>query len=246
MKNQKHRGKIYIKILLRFFLFINLGIFLIIGILRIFMILGTRQFVVSLENTPPAQAALVLGAGLLPDKTPSDPLRDRIDTAITLYRSGKVQKLLMSGDNRFIYYNEPEAMRQYALSQGVPDEDIVMDYAGRRTYDSCYRASEIFGLQEIIVVTQNYHLPRALFICNHLDVKATGIPSDHTPYLRNRYLFWRFREVLATLAAFWDVYIIKPLPVLGEFEPIFPDTSTWHLGGINLAFELYEDIHESI
>jgi len=206
----------------RIFILSCLVLFFILGSLRSAMILETRTAVHTIETAPDAQAALVLGAGLSADGTPSDPLRDRINTAIALYQLGKVQKILMSGDNRFVYYNEPEAMRQYALSQGIPDQDIVLDYAGRRTYDSCYRANAIFGLDEIIVVTQNYHLPRGLFLCNHLNVKAFGIPADQTRYLRSRYMFWRIREIFASTAAFWDIYILKPLPVLGEFEPIFP------------------------
>ena len=100
-----------------------------------------------------------------------------MDTAAQLYFSGKVEKLLMSGDNRFVDYNEPEAMRQYARSLGVPEEAIVLDYAGRRTYDTCYRARDIFGVQSAILVTQNFHLPRALFTCNALGIRATGVES---------------------------------------------------------------------
>ncbi len=200
----------------------TLAMFFIVGILRITMILNGRSSVFTIDQIPKAQAALVLGAGLLPDETPSDPLRDRIDTAVALYKAGRVEKLLMSGDNRFIYYNEPEAMKNYAISLGIPESDIVLDYAGRRTYDSCYRASAIFGLDEVIVITQNYHLPRALFLCNHLNLKAVGVPADSTHYLRHRYFYWRAREILASLSAYWDIYILKPLPVLGKYEPIFP------------------------
>jgi len=201
---------------------ITLAMFFIVGILRITMILKGRSSVFTIDQIPKAQAALVLGAGLLPDETPSDPLRDRIDTAVALYKAGRVEKLMMSGDNRFIYYNEPEAMENYAISLGIPESDIVLDYAGRRTYDSCYRASAIFGLDEVIVITQNYHLPRALFLCNHLNLKAVGVPADSTHYLRHRYFYWRTREILASLSAYWDIYILKPLPVLGKYEPIFP------------------------
>ncbi len=221
--------------LARLLVIASLAMTFLVGGLRVAMILDTRGEVVTIAEAEPAQAALVLGAGLLPNKTPSAPLRDRIDTAINLYNLGKVKKLLMSGDNRFVEYNEPEAMRQYALSQGVPDQDIVLDYAGRRTYDSCYRANAIFGLDTVIIVTQNYHLPRALFLCNRLNVTATGVPADQTRYLRSRYSFWRVREVIASLAAFYDIYLHKPLPVLGEYEPIFPGSLRFPTPGINLA-----------
>lgn len=210
----------------KFILTVVVSTFFIIGLLRIVMIMIERRNVYSLERSPNAQVALVLGAGLSQNNTPSDPLRDRVDTAIMLYNTGKVSKLLMSGDNRFDYYNEPEAMKLYALAKGIPEDDIVLDYAGRRTYDSCYRAKAIFGIDEVIVVTQDYHLSRALFICNQLNLKASGVPSDMTDYLRNRYLYWRIREVAASLTAYWDIYISKPLPVLGEFEPIFPANSS--------------------
>jgi len=113
-----------------------------------------------MESVPADRVAIVFGAGLQRDGTPSAVLRDRVATAASLYFEGKVQKLLMSGDNRFLDYNEPGSMKAYAISLGVPGEDIVLDYAGRRTYDTCYRAREIFGLDEAILVTQTYHLPR--------------------------------------------------------------------------------------
>ena len=113
-------------------------------------------------------------------------------------------------------------MQAYALSQGVPEEDLILDYAGRRTYDSCYRAKHIFGLNEIIVVTQSYHLPRAVFLCQHSDLDAVGVAVEQSQYIRARYLFWNIREVFATAVAWADVLFFKPLPILGEPEPIFP------------------------
>ncbi len=112
-------------------------------------------------------------------------------------------------------------MRNYLIQTGIPEEDLVLDYAGRRTYDSCYRAKAIFGLDEIIIVTQPYHLPRAVFLCDKLGLETQGLPIEQSQYIRSRFLFWNFREIFATLAAYWDIYISKPLPVLGEPEPIF-------------------------
>lgn len=206
----------------RFILALCVSCVFIVGLLRVAMILKERPNTYAIADVPNAPVALVFGAGLTYEKAPSDPLRDRIDAAISLYEAGKVQKLLMSGDNSTIYYNEPEAMRQYAISQGIPDTDIVLDYAGRRTYDSCYRAKAIFGLNDVILVTQNYHLPRALFLCNQLNLNAYGVPADQTLYLRHRYVYWRVREVAATVAAYYDIYFSKPVPILGDFEPIFP------------------------
>lgn len=175
------------------------------------------------KNAPVVKAAVVFGAGLWRDGSPTPVLRDRVAMAATLFFNKKVQKLLLSGDNRFVEYNEPEAMRQYALQLGVPDTAIVLDYAGRRTYDTCYRAKKIFGLKEAILVTQKFHLPRALFTCNLLGLPAVGVPSDMRDYRRSTLIFWHFREVPATLSAFWQVLVTKPVPVLGKFEPIFPE-----------------------
>lgn len=210
------------KKLLRFLTILFCGGFFFIGMLRLTVLFITRNTTYSLENVPSMAVVLVPGAGLNSSGGPSAPLRDRLDAAIELYRLGKVQKLLLSGDNTAITYNEPGAMQSYALDQGIPDEDLVLDYAGRRTYDSCYRAHHIFGLDELIVVTQAYHLPRALFLCENSDLDAVGVPVEQSRYIRSRYLFWNVREVFATVAAWLDVYVLKPLPVLGEMEPIFP------------------------
>lgn len=182
----------------------------------------------TVETVPTGRVALVFGAGLRRDGTPSPVLRDRVRTAANLYFAGKVEKLLMSGDNRFEYYNEPEAMRQYARDLGVPDEDIVLDYAGRRTYDTCYRALYIFALQEATLVTQSFHLPRALFTCNQLGVSAVGVSADTGSYNRRSYIYWNIRELAATLTALWEVMVTRPYPVLGDREPIFTEESLWN------------------
>lgn len=166
----------------------------------------------------------MFGAGLWRDGTPTTVLRDRINTAAQLYSSGKVQKILMSGDNSYIDYNEPGAMREYALKLGVPEDAIVLDYAGRRTYDTCYRARQIFGIDDAILVTQGFHLPRALYTCNALGLKASGVPSDQHDYRLFSRLYWNLRELPATLTAILDVHVFKPEPILGQPEPIFPAT----------------------
>ena len=173
-----------------------------------------------LDVVPERSVALVFGAGYWEDGVLSDILRDRLDAAIELYRIGKVEKLLFSGDNRVIEYNEPGKMREYAISQGAPDEAIVLDFAGRRTYDTCYRARDIFQVQEVILVTQRYHLSRALLTCDGLNVDAVGYAADRTPYVHIRW-YW-IREIPAIWNAWWDIYITHPVPVLGEPLPIFP------------------------
>lgn len=172
--------------------------------------------------SPSKRVAIIFGAGLRRDGTPTAMLRDRVLTGADLYFSGKVEKLLMSGDNRFVNYNEPESMRQFALSVGVPDEAIVMDYAGRRTYDTCYRARAIFGVESAVLVTQEFHLPRALFLCNMLGMDTIGVAASNC-YWNGSPFVWDLREQFATIAAFLDLYVSSPTPVLGNPEPVFVD-----------------------
>ena len=177
-----------------------------------------RTFTV--ENVSSTRIAIVFGAGLLRDGSTGPVLSDRVQTAVTLYQQGKVDKLLMSGDNSLIEHNEPEAMRQYALERGVSDEDIILDYAGRRTYDTCYRAKHIFQVDTAILITQEFHMPRALFLCNWFDVESVGVESNNRNFSNRSLSYWNFRELFATFQAVWDVLITKPLPVLGEVQPI--------------------------
>lgn len=185
---------------------------------------ASKQY--TLNDVPTARVAIVFGAGLQRDGTPSPVLRDRIETAAKLYQAGKVEKLLMSGDNRFIDYNEPGAMQAYAQRLGVPGTDIVLDYAGRRTYDTCYRARYIFEISSAILITQGYHMPRALVTCNGLGLQSIGVPADLHQYPLRSLAYWSLREVPATTVAFWEVWISRPLPVLGEPEPIFSKNTT--------------------
>jgi len=173
---------------------------------------------------PAQKVAIVFGAGLTRSGEATPILKDRVETAAKLYFARKVEKLLMSGDNRFVSYNEPEAMRQYALALGVPDDDIVLDYAGRRTYDTCYRAKAIFGVTQAILVTQKFHLSRAIFLCNMLGVDGTGVAADNFTYLKRSLLYWNLRELPASVTAFEDA-VTRPLPVLGKPEFIFPENT---------------------
>ena len=187
---------------------------------KIFILIYAVTRTYTLDSIPAERVAIVFGAGLYRDGSAGPVLRDRIETAVKLYQLGKVNKLLMSGDNRFVNYNEPEAMRQYALELGVPDEDIILDYAGRRTYDTCYRASAIFGVKSAILVTQAFHLPRALFLCNSLGITSIGVEANNTYFLKRSRIYWNIRELFATFQSVLDVYLLKPLPVLGNPEPI--------------------------
>lgn len=164
--------------------------------------------------------AIVFGAGLAPGGGPSPVLYDRVATAADLYRAGRVRKLLVTGDNRFVEYNEPEVMRETARSLGVPDGDIVLDYAGRRTYDSVYRARNIFEVRRAIVVTQAFHIDRALYLCNAIGIDAIGVAADRRHYSDSAETWWSLREIPAMAGAWLDVNLLHPTPVLGDKLPI--------------------------
>jgi len=213
----------FFKMILRLIVLIAAAGILIFGLPRLVSGLYAISRIASVDSASQSPVAIVFGAGLLRDGSPTPVLRDRVETAAELYFAGKVQKLLMSGDNRFVEYNEPAAMRAYALELGVPDDAIVLDYAGRRTYDTCYRAKEIFGVDQALLVTQRFHLPRALVICNGLGIEGQGVSADRRAYRRSSLGIWNLRELPATLVAFIDTFITRPLPVLGDKEPIFPE-----------------------
>ena len=157
---------------------------------------------------------LVLGAGIINNERPTLMLKDRLDKSIELYKKGMAKKIIMSGDHSSKNHNEVIIMKNYAIERGVPSEDIFMDHAGFCTYDSIYRAKEIFGVKEMIIVTQKYHLYRSIFIANFLGLKAYGIKSDARIYTKIPYHF--VREMLARCKNFIKcVFRMKP-KYLGE------------------------------
>jgi SanA protein len=194
---------------------------LLLGGLRLWIEQKTRDHIYTrVEDVPPRPVAIVPGAGLRSDGSPTPILADRVATAADLYHAGVVQKLLCSGDNRFVNYNEPQGMLQYAVSLGVPEDAIVLDYAGRRTYDSCYRARTIFDVDQVVIVTQRFHAARAIYLCQALDVDAVAILAERRRYSRIQRAKWEAREYLALGLAWWDVNVRHPVPVLGEPLPI--------------------------
>jgi SanA protein len=209
------------KSLWRFTFILSLFVFAGLFFPKLIVLLYAAPRTFTVDSVPAERVAIVFGAGLRYDGTPTAVLKDRVETAVQLYQLGKVTKLLMSGDNSFANYNEPESMRQYALTLGIPDKDIVLDYAGRRTYDTCYRARAIFQVDSAILVTQNFHLPRALFLCNWFGVKSIGVEANNIYFRKISRFIWHTRELFATTQAVWDVYVAKPLPVLGQPEPIY-------------------------
>ncbi len=161
-----------------------------------------------------ADCIIVLGCGVKDDGTPSDMLKDRLKMGIELYNLGVAPKLLMSGDHGQVEYDEVNTMKDFAVSMGVPEEDIFLDHAGFSTYDSICRASEIFGAEKVVIVSQKYHLHRALYIADAFDIDARGVGADYHTYYGQT--MRDFREVLARVKDYFNS-ILKPSPkYLGE------------------------------
>ena len=164
---------------------------------------------------------LVLGCLVRDDGSPSHMLQDRLRRGVELYDLGAAPKLLMSGDHGRVDYDEVATMKQYAMDAGIASENVFMDHAGFSTYESIYRAEEIFQADKILIVTQEYHLYRALYIANRLGVEACGVSSDYRAYVGQS--MRDFREMLARVKDF-GTCILKPKPTyLGDAIPIFGD-----------------------
>jgi len=176
-----------------------------------------------IDDVPEAQTALILGAKVYSDGTLSDVLADRTIKGIELYKNGKVSKILVSGDHGRTEYDEVNAIKEYLLSNGVLGDDIFLDHAGFDTYDSLYRAREIFEVESLVIVTQEFHLPRAVYIGNALNIETYGYVADRQSYLadsRNR-----MRESLARIKAFGNVTFKSKPKFLGDAIPITGDSS---------------------
>jgi SanA protein len=159
-------------------------------------------------DVPPHPVAIILGAGLWPDGSLTPILADRVATAADLYHAGAVRTLLLSGEAR-PGYSEPQRMQEYALRLGVPQEALVLDEGGVRTYATCYRAREAFGVDRAVVVTQRFHVARALYLCDAMGIDAVAIAADRQGYTARRFV-WEAREYLALLLAVWDVHVRRP------------------------------------
>jgi SanA protein len=173
-----------------------------------------------LASAATPRVAIVFGARVYGEDRLSAMLRDRMDTAIALYFAGKVDKLLLSGGQNGDDYDEPAAMVAHARARGVPAEAIQADYGGRRTYDSCYRAANIFQVKEAVLVTQVFHLPRALLLCDNLGINVVGVKADRRIYDPRSIAFSESREIPALLFAIIDL-VRRPLPsILGQPIPL--------------------------
>ncbi len=165
---------------------------------------GFNYIYQDVSKAPKAQTVMILGASVRPNKTMSDMLKDRANTAIEIYKASKAENILISGDGKAKNYNEVIVVNNYLLEQGIPKEKILLDYYGFDTYDSLYRARDVFGVKNIIISTQNFHLPRAIFIAQGLGLQAYGISADKHNYKNMELNIGR--ELLATVKAYFDVF----------------------------------------
>ncbi len=217
---EKQREKNMLKILIIIILILCALIGIMMLSINFYEVNKTKSKIVTekqakeLENV---DCILVLGAGIWGDK-PSPMLEDRLLQGITLYNNQTSSKIIMSGDHGKEEYDEVNVMKDFAIEKGVKSEDIFMDHAGFSTYDSVYRAKEIFKAQKIIIVTQKYHLHRALYVAEKLGIEAYGVASDPREYRGQ--VVRELREVLARDKDFFKC-IIKPEPTyLGDTIPV--------------------------
>ena len=180
----------------------------------------------SVASLPAARIpVLILGAGVLPDREPTQILQSRLDTGLALFRQSKAGWFLVSGDNRAANYNEPKAMRRWLLRRGVPPELVISDFAGRRTYDSLKRAQAVFGVTRVIIVTSDFHLDRALFLARRLGLDAYGVPASTGAISLSKRMGVYGREFVARHLATWDAWF-PPSTMLGPREPTPDDAAS--------------------
>ena len=208
------------KILISLLIMIFIGLLIILGI-NFYVKNNTKQSIVSInELNKDYDAILVLGAGLRNGK-PSPVLKDRLDTAYEVYESGAANKIIVSGDHGTKTYDEVNVMKDYLINKGVPSENIFMDHAGFSTYDSIYRAKEIFQAKKIVIVTQEFHLYRSLYVASKFSLEAKGVSATLRHYTGET--TFELREILARDKDFIKT-IFKPEPkYLGDAIPVFGD-----------------------
>ena len=195
-------------------------IIVFVFVVNIIMYAKTKSYIYkSVSGAPTAQAAIIPGAAIRPSGALSPIFKDRADGAISLYRAKKVSKILVSGDNSTVSHNEVNPVRDYLLKNNIPDEDIFLDHAGFDTYSTMYRARDIFRVSSVIISTQAFHLPRAVFIAHALGVPAYGVDAsaNHTNF--KNYI----REIFANEKAVLDLVLARKPKYLGEEIPITGD-----------------------
>lgn len=211
-KNIK-RHRVLIKLAVALLIIVFLAVASLFGI-NIFVRQNVRSRFLDIDEAQDLQdvdCIIILGASVVNGDTPSPMLQDRLDKGIELYFARCAPKIIMSGDHGGMYYDEVNVMKNYAIAHGVPSEDIFMDHAGFSTYESMYRAKEIFGAEKVLVVTQEYHLYRSLYVAERMGLNAYGVPAEDIAYSGQSAR--DVREYLAVVKDFVKV-IIKPEPTI--------------------------------
>ena len=212
--------KSYLKI---FFILTATGIIFLFLISNHVKNIGKELIYQNVENIPNKQTALILGARVYNNGRMSDILLDRVKTAIELYQKNKIEKILVSGDHGRESYDEVNAIKDYLLEKEIPSEIIFLDHAGFDTYDSIYRAKEIFQINSLIIVTQKFHLPRALYIAQKLKIETLGIVADKHTYINSQKN--ELREILARFKAYLNITFHSKPKFLGDIILIAGDNS---------------------
>ena len=204
---------------LKYFMVFCLILVISVLIINIIVISKSRKFIYSeISNVPECYTALVLGAHVSESGYLSDFLQDRLDVAIELYKNGKIKRFLLSGDHGQSNYDEVNSMKHYLLNQGIDSNDVFLDHAGFDTYSSIVRAKEIFEVDKAIIVTQEFHLPRAIFLARSKGIDAYGIKADKRIYSSIKHS--RIREIFANIKAVAELFIDKRPRFLGAKIPI--------------------------
>ncbi|MDD3793510.1 MAG: ElyC/SanA/YdcF family protein [Candidatus Gracilibacteria bacterium] len=210
------------KYVISFFVLIFLILSFVTGVNYYVLSFSNDNYFYDVDGLDDKYLGLVFGASIINNKYPSDILKDRLKVAYEAYNTGKIKKIIVSGDNSKINYNEPEVMKNYLVSLGVKEQDIYQDYAGFDTYDSLYRAREIFDATEIVLFTQDFHLKRAMYIGNKLGLQVYGVETNLQKYIKEDYN--NRREVFARIKAFFEIEIFKNKPkYLGDKVRIISD-----------------------
>lgn len=210
------RLKSFLTILIR----LLFGIFIFVIFSNLYINFKAAPYIhTDMKDVPDAQVALIPGAAVLKNGDISPIFKDRVNTAIELYRAKKVSKILVSGDNSTVAHNEVNPVRNYLLVKGIPDEDIFLDHAGFDTYSTMYRARDIFEVSSVIVTTQSFHLPRSVFIARSLGVTAFGLSSDEGEIRSKNYvreIFANEKAVLSLLLHLQPKYLGDKIPITGD------------------------------
>ena len=194
--------------------------------INIYMISFSKDYIfTNIEEVPSAQATMILGAGVSTSGTISFVARDRVEAALDLYHRGKAKKVIISGDHGRKNYDEVNSMKNYIkLMHHIDDQDIFLDHAGFSTYESMYRARDVFLMDDVIVVSQEFHLPRAIYIARKLGLNAVGyVAPEISPFSKKTHISWNIREFLARVKSFFLVAFNAKPTYLGEAIPISGD-----------------------